>query len=256
MIQKLKCAFSIFSIVCSSAMTTVAAPITLQKDFVYVTDVDSSIQEDIRYATNRNITDRQLKGFKKGRAILTREAAEALSHVQEELLKDGYSLVIYDAYRPESATKDLIEWSTKKANFRDEKIKEQCYPRLSKDTLQKNGYLAAMSPHSRGSSVSVTLIKIKDKLVTSGNIVTRQLEDGTTIAYLGEGTVDMGSGFDLLDEASAHNSKLIAKQYLENREYLAEKMKKNGFKANPMLWWEYTLENEPFPNTYFNFEVL
>ncbi len=32
-------------------------------------------------------------------------------------------------------------------------------------------------------------------------------------------------------------------------------MKKNGFRPYANEWWHYTLENEPYPDTYFDFDI-
>ena len=76
----------------------------LPEGFVYLKEVNPTIIENLRYFSNENFIGRKIDGYKANRVILTYEAAKALSKVQQELLKDGYSLVIYNAYMPKRAT--------------------------------------------------------------------------------------------------------------------------------------------------------
>ena len=68
--------------------------------FVVVTDVvPDAILEIRNYSTYNFIGDR-IPGYLEPIAILTREAADSLKVVSDELLKQGYRLKIFDAYRP------------------------------------------------------------------------------------------------------------------------------------------------------------
>ena len=72
-------------------------------DLVDITSLDPSIRLDIRYATTNNFM--QARFYDEPRAFLQRPAAEALVRIQRALRKDGYGLLIHDAYRPWYVTK-------------------------------------------------------------------------------------------------------------------------------------------------------
>jgi D-alanyl-D-alanine dipeptidase len=223
----------------------------LPSGFVYLSDIDHTIIQNLRYFTEENFVGERVNGYKSNKVILTSEAAEALSHVQKELLKKGYSLVVYDAYRPERAVKHFISWGR---DLADQKEKQKYYPKINKNDCFKFGYIASRSSHSRGSTVDVTIIKLNNSLENI-KVTNRNLTNGETIPYLDDGTVDMGSSFDLFHEASHHNSNIIENKFLKQRNWLREIMKKNGFNDYPEEWWHYTLSKEPFPDTYFDFEI-
>lgn len=228
---------------------------TLPDNFVYVRDINPTILETIRYGTYENFVGRPIRGYgPEAGAILTYPAAQALSRVQEEILVNNFSLVIYDAYRPQKAVNNFITWSQELA---DQKMQKYYYPRTEKKEFFSLGYLSKQSGHSRGSTVDLTLIPASQTLRKVEDIVSqeRTLQDGFKIMYLDDGTLDMGSSFDLFDEASHHDSTLFEAQYLDRRNYLRAVMEKHGFMAYTKEWWHYTLKDEPFPSTYFDFDV-
>ena len=104
-------------------------------------------------------------------------------------------------------------------------------PRNKKDLFEK-GYIASKSSHSRGSTVDLTLVDIR-----TGK------------------EVDMGGMFDYFGDISHLNYKKITKEQYNNRIFLYNIMIKHGFKSIDNEWWHFTLKDEPFPNTYFNFPV-
>lgn len=226
----------------------------LPEGFVYLEDVDPSIQQTMRYATKENFVGRVIPGYKEGRAILTKEAAEALHRVQQNLLKKGYSLVVYEAYRPQQAVDSFVEWAE---DIEDQGMKKRYYPDVDKRKVFDLGYIDARSGHSRGSTVDLTIIKLGKEIREPHEIIfsTRQLTDGRKIEYMDDGTVDMGSSFDLFDEASHHDTSLVAKEYIELRNFFRREMEAEGFKTYKEEWWHYTLVNEPYPDTYFDFVV-
>lgn len=223
----------------------------LPENFVYLKDINPTIIENLRYYSNKNFCGKVIDGYKANRVILTKPAAEALSAVQKELLADGYSLVIYDAYRPQRAVNDFIAWAK---DLSDQTTKANYYPDVDKADLFAQGYIKAKSPHSRGSTVDLTIIKSSD-VPHNITITKRKLTDGRSISFLDDGTVDMGSSFDLFDKVSYFDSKLISPECLARRNYLGSVMKKHGFNEYSEEWWDYTLNNEPFPDTYFDFEI-
>jgi D-alanyl-D-alanine dipeptidase len=223
----------------------------LPKGFVYLKDIDSTIVQNLRYYTKENFIGKRIDGYKANKVILTIQAAEALSKVQKDLLKKGYSLVVYDAYRPERAVAHFVGWSQ---NPTDQQGKQKYYPMINKEDCFKLGYISSRSYHSRGSTVDVTIIKLNNALKNI-EVSNRKLTNGETIPYLDDGTVDMGSSFDLFGKASHHDTDLVEHKFLEQRNELREIMKKNGFNEYSKEWWHYTLDKEPFPDTYFDFEV-
>ncbi|HEX3010457.1 MAG TPA: M15 family metallopeptidase [Syntrophomonadaceae bacterium] len=201
----------------------------LPAGFVYVSQVAPGIQSDIRYYSDNNFVGTRIDGYKAPVAILTNKAAEALQAVNEDLGKQGYSLKIYDAYRPQKAVNHFIRWAQ---DVNDVKMKSQYYPHADKKDLFKLGYIAKKSGHSRGSTIDLTLI---DK-------ETHQ-------------EVDMGSSFDLLDPISAFGTTLITSDQAANRRILKSAMQRHAFKPYSREWWHYTLINEPYPKQYFDFNV-
>lgn len=224
----------------------------LPEGFVYVLDIDPSIVEDLRYARDENFIGRPIAGYKSNKAILTKEAALALRNVQAELAKDGYTIVIYDAYRPVKAVKDFKKWSQ---NSADQKNKNLYYPRIDKAQFFELGYLIDQSSHSRGSTVDISIIKNPEHYRHNPTKVTERLTDNEVFVRLDDGTVDMGSAFDFMDEVSHHDSPLVSKEVTERRNYLRNIMKAHGFKEYSEEWWHYTLVKEPFPEQYFDFDV-
>ncbi len=200
----------------------------LEKGFVYLSDIDSSIIVDLKYYSKNNFTGKFVEGYNSNKAILTKEAAINLSNVQDDLNKLGYSLILYDAYRPQSAVNFFVKWSL---NFNDTINKRIYYPNNKKSELFKLGYIAYKSGHTRGSTVDVSLVEITTNKV---------LDMGTIFDYFG---VESHTFFDDISEKQK-----------SNRLILFEAMSNNGFKNYSKEWWHYTLENEPFQK-YFDFPV-
>ena len=228
----------------------------LPKGFVYLSDIDPTIRVSLRYNSNENFIGKPIDGYKKSVVIVTKQAALALKKVQAEVKQDGYSLVIYDAYRPQEAVNNFISWSKE---ILDQVKKTYYYPRIDKKNVFELGYVAAKSGHSRGSTIDLTLIK-KENSLQEVRASKRTLLDGFTIMFLDDNTIDMGSSFDLLDSAShPENNILIEEKYKKPRSYLKKIMEKHGFKQSSKEWWHFTLINEPYPadqdSSYFNFPV-
>jgi D-alanyl-D-alanine dipeptidase len=216
--------------------------------FVELHKVDPSIIVDLRYTGNDNFIGKPIIGYEESRALLTLESAQALKKAQALANKDDYSLVIYDAYRPQRASEYFKSWSLDP----DVRMQSWFYPRIEKKMLFELDYMAQYSSHNRGSTVDITLIPLSKKIKTI-TPERRVLEDGFEIWYLNDGTVDMGSSFDLFDKASHYDNDLIAPAYKQQREYLRHIMESAGFDHYPEEWWHFTLKNEPYPETYFDF---
>ncbi len=226
--------------------------INLPKGFVYLDQIEPTIIQHMMYHSHRNFIGKPINGYKVARAILTEEAAVALKNVQKDIRNDNYSLVIYDAYRPNKAVQHFVNWGK---DVNDQIMKESYYPYINKDEIFQLGYVSERSAHSRGSTVDLTIIELGKKLYTESKLVNRPLKDRRYIPYFDDNTVDMYSSVDLMDLVSAHDSDLIDQIYLQNRNYLRAKMKKHNFEEYSVEWWHYTLKNEPYKDEYFDFDV-
>lgn len=201
----------------------------IPENFVYAEQVIPNIEVDMRYAGTNNFIGKPVEGYQKQKAILTKPAAEALKKVQAELEAKGYSLKIFDAYRPQRAINQFKKWA---ADPVDTTMKAFYYPEVQKKDLFNLGYLSSRSGHSRGSTIDLTLVDKK-----TGK------------------EVDMGGAYDYFGEISSHNYPHITTQQIKNRELLKSIMGKFGFRPYTKEWWHYTLRQEPFPDTYFDFVI-
>ncbi|WP_222850422.1 M15 family metallopeptidase [Paenibacillus tengchongensis] len=213
----------------TAADATMIKKNNLPKGFVYLDEVIPAAQFEIRYYTANNFVGARIDGYKAPLAIFSKEAAAALKKVSDDLAQKGYILHIYDAYRPQKAVNHFLRWSQ---DASDVKTKQQYYPRLDKRNLFKLGFIAKKSGHSRGSTVDLTLADKK-----TGELV------------------DMGSPFDFFGEISYYNTTLVSARQHANRKVLKDAMEKRGFKYYSKEWWHFTLMKEPYPSTYFNFNV-
>ncbi len=198
-------------------------------DFVLLTDAVPDAILEIRYYSTYNFVGDRIDGYEEPLAFLTKEAAAALRAVSDECVSLGYRLKIYDAYRPQMAVSHFMRWAL---DYEDTRMKGYFYPELEKDVLFPLGYIAEHSGHSRGSTVDLTLF------------------DMTT-----EKEADMGGTFDYFGELSHPDYTGITEEQFANRMLLRTLMTKHGFKPLVEEWWHFTLENEPFPDTYFTFPI-
>lgn len=224
---------------------------TLPEGFVYLDEIDPSIQFSLRYLGGDNFIGKPIEGYLAERVIMTESAAEALCKAQTFFKKDGYSIVVYDSYRPQTAVDHFVRWSQ---NAADQTMKTLFYPRIDKSDVFGLGYLSKRSGHSRGSTIDLSLIhdnEILKKVIPTPRI----LKENVEILFLDDGTLDMGSSFDLLDEASYYQNTLIEDIHFNRRTYLKEVMESCNFKPYIKEWWHFTLKDEPFPDTYFDFPI-
>ena len=200
-----------------------------REHFVNVKKAIPTVVLDIRYFSEDNFMGTRVDGYKVPLALVTKETGEALIKVQSELSKDGLGLKVFDAYRPQKGVNHFVRWAKVPS---DTLTKSKYYPQINKADVFELGYVASISGHSRGSTLDLTLV---------------YLESGKEI--------DMGSGWDFFGEISWHATNNISEQQKENRNILKEVMLKYGFKLYTKEWWHYTLADEPFPKTYFDFDV-
>ena len=197
--------------------------------FVLLADYVPGILQEIRYYSTYNFIGERIDGYEEPCALLTQEAARALKVVSNELNVQGYRLKIFDAYRPAAAVRHFVMWGIEDLDLR---MKPFFYPELEKQALFSKGYIASQSSHSRGSTVDLTLLDMK-----TGK------------------ELDMGSPFDLFSEISHPDYKGITEDQYANRMLLQHAMLRGGFQPLDCEWWHFTLKNEPFPDTYFDFPV-
>lgn len=217
---------AIFFSLCTSLFLSTAAQ---QSGFAYLDAEIPNIVLETRYATTENFMGRKVPGYTSPRQVLTKEAIVALKRVQAELNKDGLGLKVYDAYRPQRAVDSFVAWC---ADETDTLKKAEYYPDVAKKDIIPTGYIWTKSGHSRGSTLDLTIV----------NLATGQ-------------ELDMGTPWDFFGRESWGDYAGITEQQKANRQLLADVMKRNGFKGVHEEWWHFTLLNEPFPDTYFDFVV-
>lgn len=201
----------------------------LPEGFVHVQEVIPDLDVELRYFSSHNFVGDTIEGYKTNNLILTQQTAEALKQVQEELQSQNLCLMVYDGYRPQRAVNHFIRWAK---DLNDTINKQEFYPKVEKRHLFRDGYIAAQSGHSRGSTVDLTII------------------DGITSEPL-----DMGSPYDFFGVPSWVEYQNITEPQKHNRKLLQKVMLKHGFRNYPQEWWHFTLNGEPFPETYFDFVV-
>ncbi|MCR4685146.1 MAG: M15 family metallopeptidase [Lachnospiraceae bacterium] len=197
--------------------------------FVLLSDHVPGIIQEIRYYSTYNFIGDRIDGYEEPCAILTVEAARALKAVSNEVNAQGYRLKVFDAYRPACAVRHFVLWGIEDLDLR---MKPYFYPDLEKQELFKRGYIASQSGHSRGSTIDLTLF---------------DMQTGKEL--------DMGSPFDLFSELSHPDCKSVTEEQYENRMFLQHAMVRNGFVPIDCEWWHFTLKDEPYPDTYFEFPV-
>ncbi|MGI5237745.1 M15 family metallopeptidase [Dactylosporangium sp. CA-139066] len=235
----------------ASASPSVSSP-PLPDGFVALSDVDPTILQDIRYATAHNFVGRPVTGYERPRCLLARKAAEALKGVQQKALEKGYSLKVYDCYRPQRAVDDFVRWS----HDADQRMKGEFYPQEAKSRLFDDGYIGGPTAHSRGSTMDLTIVALPARSQPAYDPAT-PLVPCTSPAgeRFPDNTVDMGTGFDCFDPLAHTAAGGVGPAQRANRELLTGLMAGGGFTNYPKEWWHYTLRNEPFPDTYYDFPV-
>ncbi|MFD7511651.1 M15 family metallopeptidase [Streptomyces sp. NPDC059853] len=202
---------------------------TAPAGFVALRTIAPDIEEEMRYAGAHNFTGEPVDGYEEPVCLLTREAAEALGRAAAGLRERGYRLRVYDCYRPQRAVDHFTAWM---ARPEDGRTRAAFYPRVPKDRLVEEGYLAVRSGHSRGSTVDLTLVRAAD---------------GTL--------VDMGTGFDFFDPRSHGDSREVPAGARAARRVLADALDAEGFAPVSTEWWHFGYRDEPYPETYFDFPV-
>ena len=202
---------------------------TLPKGFSYVSEIDATIKKELRYATSNNFIGKPIDGYLKDSLIVSTPAAKALKEIQTKLMLSGLSLKIFDAYRPQQSVDHFVRWAKV---MNDTLMKQLYYPNVQKSELFTLGFIASKSGHTRGSTVDLSIVDVKTNK-----------------------EVDMGSSYDFFGEKSHPFYKKITEAQMKNRMLLRTIMIKNGFIPYDNEWWHFTLKDEPYPTTYFNFLI-
>ena len=216
--------------------------------FVNLTDVVPDAILEIRYFSTYNFVGERIRGYEEPIALITREAADSLQAVSQEVMKLGYRLKVYDAYRPQMAVDHFVEWVGRE---NDTKMKPYFYPDLEKNVLIPQVYIADKSGHTRGSTIDLTLFDMKTE---------KEVDMGGTFDWFGpESHPDFCGDPDAAvfngDNHESPAGRSITAEQFANRMILREAMVRHGFKALDSEWWHFTLKDEPYPDTYFTFPV-
>lgn len=174
--------------------------------FVRLTDVEPQIRQEMRYAGPDNFTGRPVPGYRAPDCWLRSDAARALADAQTDARRRGFTLLVYDCYRPQRAVDAFVRWSRDP----DQSTKAKYYPRVDKKSLFARGYIARRSSHSTGLAVDIGV----------------------------EGW-DFGSPFDYFDRRSWTKTRVTA-QARAHRDTLVALMRRHGFVNYPREWWHFT----------------
>ncbi|MBO4557897.1 MAG: M15 family metallopeptidase [Bacteroidales bacterium] len=204
-------------------------PLADSSGFVHITDVVPDAILEIRYYSTFNFVGERIDGYLAPTAMLTREAADSLKAVSDDVKALGYRLKIYDAYRPQCAVDHFVRWA---ADVPDTTMRQYFYPNVDKSRLFELEYIMEKSGHTRGSTVDLTLFDMST-----------------------EKEVDMGGVFDWFGEESHPDYRGITEEQFANRMILRDAMVRHGFKTLDSEWWHFTLKDEPYPDTYFTFPL-
>lgn len=198
-------------------------------DFVLVSEQIPSLKIELRYHSTNNFIGDTIDGYSANKLFLTQKATDQLIKVQDHLNKQGYGLKVFDGYRPQMAVDHFVRWAR---DLNDTLKKTEYYPRVLKQHLFKEGYIASKSGHSRGSTVDLTII-----FLSSGK------------------ELDMGSSFDFFGPESGIENRNLSEEQKANRTLLKETMNRYGFRSYDKEWWHFTVRDEPFTDQYFDFPI-
>jgi D-alanyl-D-alanine dipeptidase len=244
---------ALFAVTAAAATARAQTEPQAPDDFVALRTVDPTIIEEMRYYTPHNFVGEPIDGYEQPICILTRPAAQALHQAQTQLLSEGYSLKVYDCYRPQRAVNHFVRWAE---DLDDQAMKGEFYPNVDKTRLFEDGYIAEQSGHSRGSTMDLTIVKLPAR-------PTSPYQPGQPLVpcyapqdeRFPDNSIDMGTGFDCFDTLAHTLDPRIQGQQRENRLLLKNTMEQLGFVNLAEEWWHYTYQPEPYPDTYFDFPV-
>ncbi len=230
---------------CKSAQQTALAkdPTMDSSQFVNITDVVPDAILEIRYFSTYNFVGARIDGYEEPVALMTRVAADSLKAASDDLKRHGYCIKIYDAYRPQRGVDHFMRWSQ---DLTDTVTKAYFYPYLTKKEVFDGEYVATRSGHSRGSTIDLTIVDMKTG---------KEVDMGGTFDYFGIESHPDWCGNPETMEYTGNDEGGITEEQFQNRMTLRAAMLRHGFKPLVEEWWHFTLENEPYPETYFTFPV-
>ena len=232
---------SLFFAACQGKRNAPVAPEADSSGFVTLTDVVPDAILEIRYFSTYNFVGDRIDGYLEPTALLTREAADSLKAVSDDVIGLGYRLKIFDAYRPQCAVDHFMRWAK---DPDDARMKQYFYPDLEKTVLFPRGYIAEKSGHTRGSTLDLTLFDMA---------LEKEVDMGGTFDWFGvESHPDFGGNPETMEYAA--NERITEEQF-RNRMILRAAMMRHGFIPLDNEWWHFRLDNEPYPDTYFTFPV-
>ena len=216
--------------------------------FITLTDAVPDAILEIRYFGTYNFVGQRIDGYEQPTALLTQVAADSLRAVSDDVKALGYRLKIYDAYRPQRAVDHFVRWA---ADPDAAEMKTYFYPDLDKSVLFEQEYIYERSGHTRGSTVDLTLFDM---------ITEKELDMGGTFDWFGPESHPDFCGNPTTCEYTGDNSKSpagrsITPEQFAHRMTLRQAMMRHGFKPIDSEWWHFTLQDEPFTDTYFTFPV-
>jgi D-alanyl-D-alanine dipeptidase len=201
----------------------------MESGFLFLDEVLNGVRWDAKYATWDNFTGMPVDGYAVNRIVGSLALAHGLLEAQSRAAALGFGLLLWDAYRPQRAVDRFLQWS---AEPEDGRTKPGFYPNIERAEMITNGYVAPKSGHSRGSAVDLTLFRL-----ATGELA------------------QMGGRHDLMDERSHHGAPAVTSIEAENRHTLCSIMEQSGFRRYDCEWWHYSLAEEPYPDTYFDFPI-
>ena len=202
----------------------VVAAAQMPSELCYLDEVAPLVRVDLKYCGSDNFVGRPVDGYTTGRrAVLRKDAADAVRRASEQLAKEGLGILVWDAYRPDRAMRDFLAWS----KTADDSTKAEFYPNITKKGIYEGRYINRYSEHSWGVAVDVTLFDLK-----TGK------------------ELDMGGRHDLLDVKSATRSPLVTPKQRANRLKLRDTMAAVGMRNYSKEWWHYFLANKGVCNRY------
>lgn len=206
-------------------------------DIVDVRSVDPTILVDLMYLSSMNFVGHPIVGYRSNVCYLTRAAGEKLRIAQTRLRAYGrrhgeeLSLLMRDCYRPRKSVLFFVDWAKRPDEI---EMKELYYPDLTKTELIDQDYISPVSGHSRASTFDLT--------------IARKNSQGAFEA------IPMGTRVDFMGPQSWTDYPNIGIVEKSNRRLLGD-MLGPEFRNYPHEWWHYALRAEPYPKTFFDFDV-
>ncbi len=201
----------------------------LPEGFVYIDELIEDCIIDAKYAGTDNFIGCPIDGYEQPLVVASKEVAEASVKAADILRRQGYVMKIFDSYRPQRAVDHFCRWGE---DLNDIRRKPLHYPDIDKSRMFEDGYIAVRSTHTRGCAIDLSLVYMDNH------------QD-----------VDMGSRFDFMGPLSWPMSDDVTPEQKKNRMILREAMTAAGFQPLDVEYWHFSIDPEPYPDTYFDFPI-